>query len=309
MANLSPLVSLDPAGIVLFANESFYQEFPKIKVADPVGTYFPHLFSFSESNLREWESVFRSTVQSRLPAQNREFYAFGKTYGYSLKPTEQEIILILRDISDRKKLERKVESLHARLLTLQERERQKISQELHDGVGQTILAAKIHFESNQRERGLQLIDRASQELRELYSRLYPSHLRELGILPAVRDLIQNSFPESITVNLKADWTSPPGSETQLLAYRILQEAIANIIKHAKAKSVNLLLLDQGETLVLEIEDDGIGFHPEEVQIVSTGFGLWNMKRRVEEAKGNWSLHSVPGKGTQIHIILPKERKE
>ena len=121
------------------------------------------------------QESFREYVEEsrHYQVENCEFRTGDRIYGYTIFRIEDRIGVILKDISRLKRLERKVARLHSRLLNLQERERQVVASELHDGVGQTILAAKLNFTSYEKDpatfqdrfpAGLKLIDRASQEI-------------------------------------------------------------------------------------------------------------------------------------------------
>lgn len=265
---------------------------------------------------RPHEEVFRANVEeSRLRmVENCEFKSGGRIVGYTIFRFGEQIGLILKDISRIKKLEEKVVRLHSRLLHLQERERQVVARELHDGVGQTILAAKLNFTSYEKDPeqfrdrfpvGLDLIDRASQELRDLYTRLYPSVLNDLGLEAAIRWYskvfleIKNIDVElDIQLNLKI----PRPVETHL--FRIVQELFTNIVKHSGARRVRLQLEDRESDAQLIVKDDGRGFSPDAVRLNLRGFGLDNIRRRVDDLDGTLRITAEPGQGTCFDITVP-----
>lgn len=301
--SLSPLLSIDKQGIVAFSNLSFRKEFPKIN--DPIGQSFLGLFNLDQE---QWQDLHKNLLAARRHSiLNKEFHYNKKTYGYSLKPSKNEILFLLRDITDNKKLEKKIKYLYSELLNLQEKERQKIGQDLHDSVGQTILAAKLHFQAGKMEDGLAIIDRASQELREVYSNLFSSHLTELGLIPAIRELLRNLFVDH-KVHFIENLKESISSKVELQIYRIIQESCSNIIKHSKASEVHIELLTKNNQIILSIQDNGIGFQAERIRIYSNGFGLENTKRRVENVQGSINIHSNPGKGTEIYIQIPMIEK-
>jgi two-component system, NarL family, sensor kinase len=297
--SLSPLLSIDKQGRVSFCNLSFRQEFPRLQ--DPIGKDFLDLFNLNQD---DWQILHKSLLHARKRSiLNKEFHHNNKTYGYSLKPSKNEILFLLRDITDNKKLEKKIKNLYNQLLNLQENERQKIGQDLHDSVGQTILAAKLHFQAGQMEDGLAIIDRASQELREVYTSLFSSHLKELGLIPAVRELLRTLFSDG-KAHFINNITSDIPQEIALQIYRIIQESCSNIIKHSEATEVHIELITKDNSIVLSVQDNGVGFQTELVQIHSKGFGLENIRRRVENIDGSIQIHSHPGKGTEIFIQIP-----
>lgn len=299
ISHLSPLCSLDNRLCIQFANLSFLQEFSL--EPDCINKPILSLIPIPDRYKREFQDIHRKYRKSGI--QNQEFSIGKKTYGYSLIPYEEETILILRDISDRKILEKKIQTLHRRLLNIQEKEREFIAQDLHDSVGQTILAAKLHIESGNQDKGLELINLASQELRDIYSSIYPSHLKELGLSPAIQNLIQH-FLASFEVDYIFDLPNSIPQSIGLTTYRLLQEASSNIVKHSQANHVRIHLTKEKEALVISIEDDGVGFDSNEVNIFSSGFGLENMNRRVEDLSGNFRIQSQVHQGTKITITIP-----
>ncbi|WCL50088.1 sensor histidine kinase [Leptospira sp. GIMC2001] len=298
VSSLSPLVSMDGLGRVVFTNLSFRKEFPKIIY--PIGIPFVDLLKIRGTWKKDFEN--NRLLAKEHEVQNKEFQLGSKTYGYSLLPAGNETLVILRDISEKKKLEKKVASLHGRLINLQEKERQKIGQDLHDSVGQTILAAKIHFQSGRMESGLELIDRASQELRSIYSNLYPSHIQHLGLVPAVRDLVNQLFIDE-KVTIKESIKNPISDEVKLEMYRIIQEACTNITRHAQATKVTISILSNTKSLELVLRDNGKGFDTTKLASIPQGFGLENMKKRCENLNGIFQLTSNFNKGTEIKISL------
>ncbi|MCC5815586.1 MAG: sensor histidine kinase [Leptospira sp.] len=304
ISNLSPLCSLDKDLKLRFANSSFYQEFnihPE-SVGKPILSFLP----IKTDTKNQIELIFGKYRNSGI--QNQEFSVGKKTYGYSLIPAEGETILILRDISDKKILEKKIQTLHRRLLNIQDKERESIAQDLHDSVGQTILAAKLHIESGSQEKGLELIDLASQELREIYSSIYPSHLKELGLIPAIKNLIKH-FLNSFQVSFQSKLPENLSHSLGLIIYRLIQEGTTNIVKHSQAHNVFISLEQINDIIEIKIEDDGLGFDNNEVHIFSSGFGLENMKRRVEDLEGEFQIESHLHQGTKILITLPGKEKK
>jgi len=313
VSNISPLISVDESFSIRFANEPFLR-FVKKTQSNVLHKNLFSVIKLTADGKQEFiENVEKST---RKPVQNCEFILQQKVYGYSVYRFGKEYGIILRDITEQKKLEKKVHSLHTRLLNLQEKERQKIAAELHDGVGQTILAAKLNFQNyyanpgQNRDRfrsGLALIDRASEELRDIYSNLYPSSLRELGLESTVRWYARH-FLESqkikTDIQLVLKRTLP--DDIQVNLFRIIQEVFTNIIKHSKANRVNLFLGERQKQIQLHVSDNGHGYKKADDKVFQKGFGLENMRRRVEDMDGTISIASPPSGGLSIEIHIPVE---
>ncbi|PJZ68480.1 histidine kinase [Leptospira perolatii] len=309
---ISPIIALDEDYMVRYANTCFKKEF--LLGSSPIGKslfLLLDLDSKEEANLKE---NLEKTKNTLTRVQNQEFRKGKKFYGYSLFHFESYIGMILKDISHNKKLEKKVASLHTKVLASQEEERSRLSRELHDGVGQLVLAAKLHFQAYERspsehpesfKAGLELIDRASQELREIYTNLQPSSLKELGLEAAVRSLTSQIFPlQKIQVKTNFHIAENIPQHIQNQTYRILQEICANILKHSQANKVELRLLSENGYLVVSARDNGKGFEEKEARLKATGFGLENIRRRTEDLNGTLFLESRPGKGTYYVLRIP-----
>ncbi|HPS86335.1 MAG TPA: PAS domain S-box protein, partial [Spirochaetota bacterium] len=220
---------------------------------------------------------------------------------------------VIIDITDLKNAEDEIRQLNLNIINLQEEERQRVSANLHDSVGQTILAAKINidtykqdpvFFADQLDVGLSFIIQASRELKEIYTNLYPLVLNDLGFEMAVRWLVGNTLEK---MNVKADINSnitnrlPHNIEVAL--FRILQEIVSNIIKHASASKVYLSLTCNGNQFELVVKDNGIGFNPGDKKEKISGYGLSNIKYRVAGFNGKLSIGPNYPHGTIIRITI------
>ncbi len=206
--------------------------------------------------------------------------------------------------------------LSARLLEVQESERRALSRELHDEVGQSLsalllgignLTASIGSESSSETRDelghlRQLAERTVAVVRDMSLLLRPSMLDDLGLVPALqwqgRELSRTS---NLAVQVDAEGVSEElPDEHKTCIYRVMQEALHNIIRHAKAKSAHIRLVQNKERLLLTIEDDGLGFTPER----DKGLGLLGMEERVKRLGGSFDVLSQPRKGATIRVELP-----
>jgi signal transduction histidine kinase len=211
-----------------------------------------------------------------------------------------------------------------KVISAQEDERRRIARELHDETSQTLSALVMSLEmglsmlppGDARKRlgeAKSVAVRTLEELHRLILALRPSVLDDLGLLPAIRWYAERQLePLGIAVRCEfsgLDRRLPPQMETAL--FRVVQEAITNIARHAEADSVLVQCALRDDQLSIEIEDDGKGFDPASVEHVGDGqrgLGLLGMRERVELLGGTMQIDSAPGKGTDLVVTvnLPAE---
>ncbi|HZD17299.1 MAG TPA: ATP-binding protein [Actinomycetota bacterium] len=202
-----------------------------------------------------------------------------------------------------------------------EGERNRIARDLHDGPVQGVSAASLSLEAvllmlraGEIEEGLEVLAKVRQELseeadnlRRLMSGLRPPLLEERGLIPALRETLDKFGGDN---GVRTDFVGrsishvPPDLET--LAFRIVQEALANSAKHARARSIMVAVESLGGQLRIEVADDGVGFDSAKArEYLQMGrVGLASMRERVELANGTFMVHSTPGKGTTVLATLP-----
>ena len=262
-----------------------------------------------------------------------------------IEPEGRKLVLSLaRDMTERKLAQEALNRTHDELahtlkhlqrlshhiLQIQENEYRSVSRELHDNIAQSVNAVKVKLErlernpalKNQkglsdhrqeiRESVLQLMQ-ISQEIRRLSKQMRPEILEELGLVAALESYIRD-FQKSTAVQTEFicrmnDESIPSGVETHL--YRIAQEGLSNIAKHAHAKNA---VIEMGETkngLLLSIEDDGIGCETDLLSERKThfrGIGWISIKERANLLKGTAEIQSTPGMGTKVTIRIPFPEK-
>ena len=225
-------------------------------------------------------------------------------------------IVIIRDITEQQRKTNEIRDLNESIRQSREQERQRIAKDLHDGIGQTILAAKLNFQTFEKDMekykdrfdvGLEFIDKASQELREVYSNLFPSVLADLGLEAAVRWFCKQYLEaKGVTTEIVLDINNQLSAETEVNIYRILQEISSNIIKHSHADYVKILINnnDERNLLDLEVTDNGLGFEYDKDKRPSGSFGLSDIQERVKSMQGSFDIKTSPGEGTMINIKVP-----
>jgi signal transduction histidine kinase len=204
-----------------------------------------------------------------------------------------------------------------------EQERKRWARELHDETLQELAGLKVLLSGARRSEDRARLDRAVDQaiemlrhgienLRSLITELRPAALDDLGTVPAVRALVERVRTTSgleieFDVAL-ADEEGRRSPEVEAAVYRLVQEALTNVVKHADAKHVAIRIADADDDgqLLIVIEDDGCGFDPHET---GSGFGLLGMRERVTLVQGQLEVTSRPGDGTRLTATIPIQRRE
>lgn len=200
-----------------------------------------------------------------------------------------------------------------------ENERRRLALELHDGAGQalTALAIQLHEitghirdpEAGERfQETRALVDQLMVDLRRLSHELRPAAL-ELGLVPALGDLAAAATTESCSVALQVAPGFPADlpSEVNSATFRIAQAALANVSRHSRASHARVSLSTGPAVLCFEVEDDGVGFDPDEIAS-GGGLGLVGMRERAGWLGGTFSLNAAPGRGTRVRVEIPLDER-
>jgi PAS domain S-box-containing protein len=228
------------------------------------------------------------------------------------------------DITHRKMLEQiaetsrqEISALAASLLRAQEKERRRVSREIHDTLCQQLaslafdvgdLAAQTSPSDVAHSHFLKIqarVVRMSEEVRHIAYRLHPSELDDLGLKAALQALCDEvSKRHHITIKVATkDGSEQLPLEVASCLYRVCQEALNNMVKHSKAKRASITLIEEHGSVALSIKDDGVGFCVEEAE-GKGGLGMISMKERARIVNGKLSITTRPGKGTRIDLVVP-----
>ena len=236
---------------------------------------------------------------------------------------------LMQEIAERKQAEKALKDsqkqlrrLSSMILSAQEEERRKISRELHDELGQSLTLMKFQLRSIEKqlredqdtlraecENTLQYMNTVIENVRRLSRDLYPAVLQDLGLKRALNWLADN-FTKSYGIQLILDITDIDhlfSKNAQMSIYRIVQEALTNIVKHSGAGSARVAIQRGRGSVAVFIEDDGKGFQRSEVlahDLESRGLGLVSMEERIGMLGGSLSLWSEQGRGTHISFSIP-----
>jgi signal transduction histidine kinase len=221
------------------------------------------------------------------------------------------------EIAERSRAENELRTLSNRIIEMQEEERKLISQDLHDQVGQSLtvlnlmLARIKNIFKDKQSREIADITEAQgivteliQQIRNISTSLHPSMLDNIGLVPTLEWYIKEfSKRTSIDVNLHYYGDeSELTSRIKLTVYRVIQESLTNIARHADVEQAEIELLLSGAELQISVTDKGKGFNITEMKIDSSG--IRGMRERVRAAGGTMHISSYPGKGTSISFTLP-----
>ncbi len=233
------------------------------------------------------------------------------------------LVVVGGDATARKRAEEDLRQLSRRIIEAQEAERLRVARELHDGVNQTLASAKMRLckvkemladshpaDSLLLERCQELLLQALEENRYIAHNLHPTILDDLGLAEACRSFCEEVESRAgIRVECRiAGLERRLESNVELNLFRIIQEALGNVVKHARARSATLDMAIRDGHLVLRVEDDGQGFKPERGSAArrkdGSGIGLANMRERAALLGGTCEVRSTPGQGTVLTTSVP-----
>ncbi|ANE51280.1 PAS domain-containing sensor histidine kinase [Flavisolibacter tropicus] len=237
-----------------------------------------------------------------------------------------KIVAIINNITERKRLQEQLDAelkqqqqrITAAVIRAQETERSQLGRELHDNVNQVLTTVKLFNEiiaesvTDHKEllkRSSNFLQMCIDEIRRISKRLAIPPLSEVGLVELTRELVDSINLASkfeVTYSLKGMHAIPISQELQLAIYRIMQEQLNNIIKHAEASMVMIALAYEDDQLFLTIKDNGRGFDP---SIKRDGIGLTNIRSRAESLNGSFHLQTASGRGCYLQVAFPLDKVE
>ena len=326
------IVELDERGVVLRANEAFagMVSLPRESIEDQPWTALASAITGADDAFAGLASGGQAQV-ARLDGQ--VLHLESRTSAVPTAPPRT--LLLVRDVSAARVADQTIRSLfqflqdrdedRSRLMrrtnSAIEGERNRIARDLHDGPVQGVSAASLSLEAallmikaGDVDEGVQVLRKIREELageadalRRLMSGLRPPVLEERGLLPALREtLVRFGAEQEVDTDFSGRVDVPLPEDLETLAYRVVQEALSNAAKHAKASQVIVSVQASGSQLRVEVEDDGQGFDAGLARdfLRDGRVGLASMRERVELASGSLVVRSSPGRGTSIIATLP-----
>ena len=298
------------------------EEFLKLSPSAIIQPKFIDEFNKAMEKLKTEKHVIYELVHK---AKDRKLYTVevnSHLFEYEGKPT---VLSIARDITERKQSEEKLKktssvlrNLASHLQSIREEERSLIAREIHDDLGQTLTVLKINVSllSNKLRKDqkqlkekvdntIKLIDDAVERVQRITAKLRPGILDELGIIPAIEwqaQEFQNLTGIKCMLSLPEDEIKLD-AEKSTAVFRIFQEALTNVLRHASASWISAALKISDDILVLEINDNGIGISSEKLKDPRS-LGIIGMKERALILGGEVSIEGIQDKGTRVRIEIP-----
>lgn len=236
------------------------------------------------------------------------------------KSNRKEYLLILRDQTLKKKEEeaRFSKMMIQKLIEAKESEHKRLAQELHDGVGQSLYSISVALQAIESYVDNPKLNPYIEEVRfelqkvmddiKAYShQLRPHSIDQLGIVPTVQTLIESfeKMHQQIEFQFESNLLERCHPSVEINVYRVIQEALHNSIKYAKARHVIISIMKKSDQLFLVIQDDGVGFDVNDLK--NDGLGLKHMEERVHQLDGEFVLSSKIGEGTRIQVQIDNWR--
>ncbi|HWI37370.1 MAG TPA: ATP-binding protein, partial [Burkholderiales bacterium] len=275
------------------------------------------------STLALWEG--RTVLNQLIDIEN--FHGERKTIQNSAAPIRDAggaivgAVVVNEDVTPRVLAEKalresagQLQHLSRRLFAVQEEERRHLARELHDEFGQLLTAVSLRLQIAKNSPGpsaaasldecATLVARAGERVRSLALELRPTMLESAGLDGTLRWLAElHSRQGQLAVSVTGSTQGVP-NDVAITGFRVVQEALTNVLRHAHAARTEIRLAQVGGRLRITVEDDGVGFDLGAARKKATGLGLVGMKERVDILGGELEIVSRPGAGTRIHVSLP-----
>jgi signal transduction histidine kinase len=279
----------------------------------------PTALSLSRENRRlKQQAKVRIARSSLLSSQLKSESVKRRTVETALKKSVRHHILLL---NQSRQMQEHLRHLTHKILTAQEDERREISRELHDEIAQTLTGINVRLANLKREavvntKGLKgkiagtqrLVQKSVKIVHRFARKLRPALLDDLGLIAAVGSFI-NGMKERTSLPIKLT-TFPELNDLDIrertVFYRVVQEALTNIVRHAEAKFVHVIFKNQRNTVLMEVIDNGKSFNVQYVLLAKgkKQLGVLGMRERVEMVGGTFKIDSRSGRGTLVSAELP-----
>jgi PAS domain S-box-containing protein len=331
-AAVDGVVELGPDDVVLRANDAFCAMIG-LRAEDVIGRHWADVASAARAEVAF--GALREGGQAVLTTETRSLHLEARVSSLPAEPPGT--LLLVRDVTSSKVAEQTIRTLFQflqdrdedrtrylrRSSVAIEAERNRIARDLHDGPIQGVAGAslsleavKLMIDSGRHDDAAEMLSKIRRELaeetenlRRLMSDLRPPLLEERGLLPAVRDLcVKFQEHTGIKVSVRAAVDGLVPSEIETIAYRVIQEALSNVAKHADASNVTVRIESGRGALEAEVEDDGCGFDASSLrEYLRRGkVGLASMRERTELGSGTFTVRSRQRGGTTVTAVLPIE---
>jgi len=327
-SNLDPLIAINTDGKITDVNVAT-EQITGLERVKLIGSDFVDYFADPEKVRREFRIILSRGLVKNFPLTIRHSSGrttdvlFNATLFKNLAGEVQGVFADARDITDRKKIDEELrkskellEKLNQHLHDVRENERAFISREIHDELGQSMTALKLDLKMMHKYVGtnpeaimkldsiIELVSDTIKDVQRISSDLRPGILDDLGLISSIEWYCEEFEKRTgIKCNLKLDNSDYSDSQIKLTFFRILQETLTNVIRHANASSVNIKLHKSLKGATLTIQDNGIGI-PEEKIESHKSLGLISIRERVRQLNGKLDISSKKGDGTKLTVFIP-----
>jgi PAS domain S-box-containing protein len=341
---LRALISQSPFGIMIFNNEGDLIDFNtsadnlfKDSGSFSLSKYCHNIFEdefliknnynlrlhnlSSGSGLLVTSKIYIDKPETEIYKSLIRHYLIYRIYIIDYDDGNMNIVLLIEDITEQQKKEETSKKLEeekvrvAAIIKTIESERERITRELHDGLGQLLTTAKLKLEivkiksadnNSEISEALSLLLSAGDEIRRIINDLKPSDVESFGLAAGVEILFEK-MKQNTGINVEysiINYRSPSNKKIEITIYRIIQEAFNNILKHSKCKNAGVSLNGSENGLEIKIWDDGIGADKILLSKHQGGFGIPNIEQRTKNLGGTFNIITSPGNGLKIIINIP-----
>lgn len=281
--------------------------------------WLPLLFFLHRRRAEDLLQRAHDELESRVEARTHELVTEMKEHMETEQSLRTSDAVLRASQHELQQSRADLRALAGQLLTAQEADRRRISRDLHDDINQRLAMLSMDLrrietdpssdpeplrdEIRRVSDGLAAV---SDDVRQMAYRFHPSILDDLGLLKAVRRLV-NEFSDRTGIQCSYVYKDPVGilpPDVTICIYRVVQECLSNISRHAQASQVEVELMCEDDVVSLSVRDDGVGFDTSHGDQMSGHLGLLSMKERVRMAKGTLDVESAPMHGTQIRVDIP-----
>jgi PAS domain S-box-containing protein len=248
-------------------------------------------------------------------------YLVYRIYSVAFDDENKIFVLLLDDVTEQQKSEEVNKILLQEKIRIStiintiETERDRIARELHDGLGQLLTTAKLKLDlmkiTSEKSNTvindtLSILLNAGDEIRRIINDLKPSDVESFGLISSIEILCER-IKQASGINIQFTVSSNSyfnDKDNELIIYRIVQEALNNIVKHSLCNKAEIEIINSFETLIISIRDDGNGIDLTKLEQKGKTFGIYNIKERVKSLNGKLKIESTPGNGFQYYIEIP-----
>jgi signal transduction histidine kinase len=286
--------------------------------------WLPLLFFLHRRRAEDLLQRAHDELESRVEARTHELVTEMKEHMETEQSLRTSDAVLRASQHELQQSRADLRALAGQLLTAQETDRRRISRDLHDDINQRLAMLSMDLRRMEKDpsndpeplrNGIRRVSDSlaavSNDVRQMAYRFHPSILDDLGLLTAVRHLA-NEFSERTGIQYSYVHKDPVGilpPDVTICIYRVVQECLSNISRHAQATQVEVELICEDDEVSLSVRDNGVGFDASHGDQMSGHLGLLSMKERVRMAKGTLEVESTPQHGTEIRVDIPLDRGE